>query len=396
MKSKTIVDVIENTLGIELKRKNIIKYEFTPSSLFHLGIEIEKFYNKDNFQLKEKEDYELRPYILPTINRLSADQIGFRLAFLNDEDKIDKDIESEMFIQNVKKYLLYTHSICIHDPLPYHLDYFRFLDKSFDDIQINHLSIIKYILMLYTEIKELLVNQIVIPMSDTTFSGLPTYFPEKDEESDYYQRVLNDNVINDYYIDQIKINLVRKSFLNSGFDFIFPNKDCVECYKAIMNYLQYNYISKETTESYNCNEILSFQCIDPDKISMKDIIYIRKNEEMFHKWRSFINSILKKYYDLGGSFNDKEAEFKYLLHEEVKLNEDIYKSNLFKDNFRHSSQIIGLSVLTGGIAGIVTQDIFASIIGAAIPSAFEELMKLKDLRKDKVMKDHFLTLNVNS
>jgi hypothetical protein len=197
-------------------------------------------------------------------------------------------------------------------------------------------------------------------------------------------------------VDSIKKMIYLKNYLHTSFDLLLENQAWIDSYKAVLNYFQYNYISRELDYSYKLSTLVAFRNLNTQKVTVNDIVYMRKNEELFDMWRTNLDAILTNYHNQEGQFNDNEAEFKYLVAEQKRLSECINKSEPLKKIFKSTASKIAIGGLSGGLTAAFSQDVIPSIIGGIIPPVFESLLILLNLQKDRVIRDHYLSISTDN
>ena len=166
-KVETLVDVFEEVLQVPFEERNIKDLDIP--IIRTLAYRVQEFY--DHFELPEKRQGELRPYLFPrftTTDSISSDYFGHESHFKNGYFSFDAKAIKPLAAQ-IKAYLLYSHSLCIPDPLPYLLDYFRF--ENDNDHMKTRVDAVTYLLREYTSVAKLLRKKLLIPISNEIFGS---------------------------------------------------------------------------------------------------------------------------------------------------------------------------------------------------------------------------------
>lgn len=387
------VSIIEKSLGFPLEKiaKNVGK--ISNRDLEKLAINIERYYTPTEYKLKEKKN-SLRPYISPIIDRSLADLAGFKTAFISDPSDVEVDMKSFF-----KKILLYSESVCFHDPLVYHLDFFRL--NCDGAVASEHRAMVFYLINLYSELKDLFANDIIIPISDTVFpSFCRANLTCTDEEVESIYSSIgrpsteSDDVICRYNLNHIKEFLGKRTELGSNFDIVLSHDILKTCYIGLMKHYRHILTKTRVEELTYSYDICAISSLNVDRLSVKDIVNIRKNEEAFCQWRMLLTSILSESADV--FYKDGENPFSEIARERINnMNKKINRSHFLKNLGRNGLKDLSIGIFGGLVGGLVTQDYLSGIAGAGSGVILKGLLDLYGARENRAVKDHYLLLLEN-
>lgn len=401
--STNFIDVIENTIGRPLLKKELLKIPVESKELENLGMALNDFNNQ--YKLPIKKETDLRPSISPKLD--TRYDFGFNyVSRIHDASQFQGEFTGEL-----KKYLLYCHGLVIEDPLVYLLDYFR-PGSSNDQYALARLPAINSLLLEYSDISDLIRSGIVFPVSEPQYSDNEVPYPEDSLLKELSKRIIDKND----KIPQLAAFILREQFRKKKFhnniDSFYPSFEHVSVLKEIMKIQQEKFTRDEIITPFGTNVIGSISLLDMNNISIKDICYMRKQEELFSEWRGFLNSTFRELYNHSSDYTDLDNEFLFEVRSEFS-NLGMKVNNRLSKAFSSSSLIntgkkISIGAVSGALSGIVTGDLKATLFmtlfggmlsGGVQPSveAVLDLVKNESRRKEtKVIKNHFLTLGLPS
>lgn len=369
---KTLVEIIESIFNISLTNKEVKKFDPSPQLLHDLSLAIQDYYH--SYQIPQKEPWELRPYISPQFTPGRSLGLGYEFnpKHFDEEFKytFDPSITGEM-VRNVKKYLLYCHSLCIHDPLPYLLDYFRLSPKS--DVACARLPAVRNLLSEYAELERLIRRRILIPLSDEVFGFYSINDIELTQEE---KNVLESKIPGLSKIAVVLLcNAIRKEQfkakkLKHNIDLFFPHHDYVTVLKELLRLSEAQFTSREVQEPFNVGILGHISTINPDVVSLDDFLRIRANEELFCEWRNFLGQVFQRLYTRQEDYTDLEREFREAVQDELfqwkdKLKEKKKKSSVLNQMFEAADKAM-IGFIAGALTGLVTAAPPDAIPGALI------------------------------
>jgi hypothetical protein len=411
---KTLVEALESSLGFHLSPQEVFRTNLTGRMLSDASHAVDAFY--ENFELPKKESSEFRPFF----RRVFSNEPSLGHSYVSDSRHYttgsyayDHSEESKL-VQEIKKQLLYSHSICFFDPLQYLLDYFH--DTPDDEFAAARLPAVKALLYDYAQIAGLIRAGIVIPVS-----GGPLSLSEIPSLSDAEKATLRgslpqfDKKLVLFMTQDIQEGRAWSRRFQHRVDPILPDHKSVEIYRQFLRLIQGRFTSSEILEPFQVSLFGSVSSINPEAISVADIIRIRMNDELFAEWRLLLKRVLRTLYNRKNQFTDLDREFAETFREEVNIwNDQLAKAKRKSAVTRQivsSSGKIGMGAVAGTIGGALTGvavagpggGIAGSVIGGVIGGvASPALESIRDLvrtltRRPDVttIRHHFLALNVD-
>ncbi|MCM7456444.1 hypothetical protein M8R64_13290 [Enterobacter hormaechei] len=401
--STNFIDVIENTIGRPLLKKELLKRPVGSKELENLGMALNDFNNQ--YKLPIKKETDLRPSISPRLDTIY--DLGFNyVSRIHDVSQFQGAFTGEL-----KKYLLYCHGLVIEDPLVYLLDYFR-PGSSNNQHALARLPAINSLLLEYSDISDLIRSGIVFPVSEPQYSDNEVPYPEDCLLKELSKRIIDKNDT----IPQLAAFVLREQFRKKQFhnniDSFYPSFEHVSVLKEIMKIQQGKFTRNEIITPFGTNVIGSISLLNMNNISIKDICYMRKQEELFSEWRGFLNSTFRELYNHSSDYTDLDNEFLSEVRSEFS-NLEMRVNNRLSKAFSNSSLIntgknISIGAVSGALSGIVTGDLkttfFMTLFGGMLSGGMQpsveavlDLVKNESRRKEtKVIKNHFLTLGLPS
>ncbi|WP_200967953.1 hypothetical protein [Enterobacter oligotrophicus] len=202
--STNFIDVIENTIGRPLLKKELLKRPVGSKELVNLGMALNDFNNQ--YKLPIKKETDLRPSISPRLDTIY--DLGFNyVSRIHDVSQFQGAFTGEL-----KKYLLYCHGLVIEDPLVYLLDYFR-PGSSNNQHALARLPAINSLLLEYSDISDLIRSGIVFPVSEPQCSDNEVPYPEDCLLKELSKRIIDKNDT----IPQLAAFVLREQFRKNSF-----------------------------------------------------------------------------------------------------------------------------------------------------------------------------------
>ncbi len=403
----TLVDVFETVLQVPFDQKHFRPLDRAKARELALGVR--RFY--ESFAIPDKEEGELRPYLSPrfsTARGLGVDYYAGEEMFKNGNYSFDASKVKEIAPQ-LKTYLLYCHSLCIYDALPALLDHFRFGDGSSGAE--SRLPALNFLLQQYASVAPLLRHHILIPVADEV-KGLrdKRSTPVDDDEVRAIAAELKRQKTDLGKISPkraaellgplIKQQLWLRDHCGGKFDLYFPRRAYVPALLALLRSAEAKFSSATVLEPFNVGILGSVSRIDPERLSMQDIVDIRR-EDAFDEFRAFLRRVFERLNRSEQYFSDFDAEFVQAVRDEMEANKDkikslTEKSNVLRDAFSQIDRII-VGAVTGSIGGIAAGSPEIAIIGAALGGGFRPLYDIvrgAATRPSRLsIRNHFLALD---
>ena len=417
----SIVDVIEKCIGFPLEERYVSKYDISPDKLHELGFALGDFY--ENFTLPKRRGNEFRPYI--SANLTASKPLGMGYVFgeqhFSNQDNaafpnysFDADNTTSISV-NVKKYLLFCHRLFIHDPIPYLLDYFRFDPTS--EFALARLPAIKQLLIEYAQLKPLLKQKIVVPLSDEVFGTVFLNDTTLDREilnriGERIRKQGREDLLTIYHA--VVSNISHQQFITARvkdrIDLFFPNSQWITIFSELMKELQKQFSSKDVLEPFKAGTLGEITAVNPNAVSIKDIIKMRKNEELFNDWRKMMSSILRDLYENEGYYSDLDKEFIELARDRLDDWESKFKVKTTKKSVLKAFADSGEKLIFGAASGATTGALtgaflggpFGAVAGGALgalsPAAFNFIKSSIRIAYDRpkvaLLRRHFVAIGV--
>lgn len=401
--STNFVDLIENAIGRPLSKKDLINTPIEFAELESLSVALNQFHKE--YKLPIKKETDLRPSISPRLK--IADSLGFNYV-----SRIHDFTEYKgVFTGELKKYLLYCHGLVIEDPLVYLLDYFRpGCTNSLHALE--RMPVINSLLIEYSDISDLIRSNIVFPISE------PQYFEnEVPHPDEYLLKELSNRLIGrESNLPQLADFIFREEFrkqnLDNNVDLFYPSLDYISVLKEIMKIRQEKFTSAEVISPFGASIIGSVSLLNLECVSIEDICYMRKQDELFSEWRDFLNITFKGLYNNSAEYTDINGEFlNESRHEFQNLEKRISGklSRAFPGSYlKNTGRNISIGAVSGAISGMISGDLKTTIFmtlltgmlsGGVQPSvdAVIDLVKNRSRKNEsKVIRNHFLALDLPS
>ncbi|WP_350316143.1 hypothetical protein OHK33_19350 [Pectobacterium aroidearum] len=402
-RSTNFVDVIENTIGRPLLKKELIKNPLGFTELESLSEALNDF-NKE-YKLPIKKETDLRPSISPRLK--ITDNLGFNyVSRIHDFSQYEG-----VFTGELKKYLLYCHGLVIEDPLVYLLDYFR-PGCTNSPYALARLPVINSLLLEYSEISDLIKSEIIFPVSESRYCENEVPYPDDDLLKEISKRLIFKINNLPQLVGFVFREQFRKQIFDNNIDSFYPGLEYVSVLKEIMKIRQEKFTSDEIIAPFGVSVIGSVSLLNLERISIEDICYMRKQEELFSEWRGFLNSTFKRLYDDSYNYTNLESEFLIGSQNEFLKLEKRMNSKLSKGfsnySLMNTGRDISIGAVSGALSGMVTGDLkttlfmtlFTGMLSGGVQPSVEaviDLVKNKSRRKEnKVIRNHFLALDLPS
>jgi len=388
-----MIEIIEQTLNLELNEKELKSADLKVESLWELSIELTNYF-KNTYSVPTKREDILRPFIPLRYN------VGTEVSHTYLHNSLNADyFNNAPFIieENIKAFLLYSHEICIQNPLTYLLDYFS------EPRAERQLPAIRHILIELARLKPLVNQGVLHLLSDELWSNINQQnFNLQQDELNY----IIENTDLDYHLiqmlsEKILESLYEQEKVDNNIDLFFTNSNFSIVYAKLLEIYHKKYVSSAVLNPMKVGMLGQLELINTSQISLNDIIYIRNNDDLFNEWRLLISETLDTINTNTGSFSDFDNEFvdtfkiKYQTIDSrliKKLSEDSFFKKIGSFN---KKAIIGL--LTGGILGAATGDFnngMTSFVGSTSTCLFELisniLKKGNNLGQKRALKNHML------
>ncbi|MGO2439181.1 MAG: hypothetical protein ACTH8B_04765 [Serratia proteamaculans] len=399
--STNFIDVIENTIGRPLLKKELLKRPVGSTELENLSMALNDF-NKQ-YKLPIKKETDLRPSISPKLDIIN--ELGFNyVRRIHDISQFEGAFTGEL-----KKYLLFCHGLVMEDPLVYLLDYFR-PGSSSNQYALARLPAINSLLLEYSGISDLIRSGIVFPVSEPQYPDNEVPYPEDALLKELSKRIIDGND----KIPQLAAFVLREQFRKRKFyyniDSFYPSFDHINVLKEMMKIQQEKFTSNDIITPFGTNVIGSVSLLNMNNVSIEDICYMRNQEELFSEWRGFLNSTFRALYNHSSDYTNLEQEFLVEVRNgfsnlEMRVNSRLSKA-FSNSSLINTGKKISIGAVSGALSGIVTGDLkttllmtlFGGILSGGMQPSVEavlDLVKNESRRKEKkVIQNHFLALGL--
>jgi hypothetical protein len=382
--------------------------ELDAATVHTLAKRIHGFYSE--FEIPPKSEKELRPYLSPRW-RATESRDYYQGDHFNDHFEYKFDPTKVKALEpHVKAYLLYCDSVCIYDQLPPLLDYSR-LDPN-GDLAARRLPAVVQLLQEYAALAPLLRRNILIPVADEIFHDADKKFAlVSDEEKNEIVASLAraghklSRDIAASFGHAVKREWLLMEYMRREFDLYFPGHLHVNVYQGLLKALEKRFSSKDITEPFNVGILGNLSTINPNKISVKDIVQVRLQEDAFQEFRVFLRGVFDRMNKDEHNFSDFDTEFASAVREEMNQKKETIrrlteKSGLLREIFSQSDRLI-VGAVAGGLAGwtsgsLETGALVVGVAGVVAPALYDlirgEITRSSDRDTRLSMRNHFLAL----
>lgn len=379
---RTVVDVFQEVLQVPFEPRYITRLDVP--ILRNLSEKVEEFYTQ--YRVPTKSENELRPYLFHRYTPASSIGIDYYTHpahFKNGVFEFDPKAVGDLTSQ-LKTYLLYCHGVCVHDPLPALLDYFK-TGNDREPHALARIPAVTHLLRQYADVAPLLKHRILIPISDETpgFGEKGIFLLDQVEKTETLKLVRAEQDVNDidpeflpnFIADLggiVKQQWWIKEQANENIDMYFPNEIYISIFKGLLLSLQERFAAEHILEPFNIGMLGQVSSIDPGKIKIQDILQLRQANE-FKEFRSFLRGVFDRLHNNKALFSDFETEFASAVRREAEMNVEKIKrltdnSNVLKDAFWNTDRLL-IGAATGGFAAAVTGSATIALAAGAAGAA---------------------------
>ncbi|HEX8607370.1 MAG TPA: hypothetical protein VF679_01875, partial [Pedobacter sp.] len=238
-------------------------------------------------------------------------------------------IDPEFVLEkSVKKTLLYSHQVCVQDPLTYLLDYFH--QDPEHKLAAEKMPVIRHIFIELARMKPLIEDGLLYIISDEVFPGLNNYKLLSDHAKieEAVRLAVGELKFNSIDFHLLIQSLYEQFVLRENIDLYFPGENFKNLYKALLDVNHQSYTSRDIITPYNFGMLGGLSQVDTGKIDVRDIIAMRQHEKVFEDWRLLLSETFKELEANAGNFNDSNQEFKNIIHDQNrKFDSEILKKS---------------------------------------------------------------------
>lgn len=395
------LQAIESALGFELHPNSIKDAVLTHEIIYNLNKNIVDHYRNSPFPKKDK--HHVRPYLSHdyAIGNLIHQPVYKNYNLESGFGEIDYPLSGIL-----KKHLLYVNSVCIHDPLIYLLDYFG--RKKETSLSKERIPRVKLILEEYAILRDLIKSNIITFESGerTGPQSFSDYFVNDEEIQAIYKNSNFETEISKsfFVIEPILRDMDLIGKLDGQIDLYFPDKKYINLYAGILKTFEQKFHSEIIKKPYYNSILGDIDIIDVNRLTIDDILNLRKNEESFNLWREFMEKVLIEFYKTDDrSYSDKDTEFQRIANEmfrevDAKLKRRLHNSNYLSDVI-DATQRACIGVTTAGIAGVALSlpPSLPMLIGGVTPFItliINLLRTIYPMQETISINNHFFCLNL--
>lgn len=390
------IRIIEDVLQIELTEKNLINYHINPFQLQELHFSLTDYYK--SFSLPEKDNQTLRPYLSPRYEFGEIASLGYAFR------KFDLNNPGYILEKSVKKTLLYSHEVCVQDPLTYLLDFFSTDPEN--EYGKQRIPVISHIFKELARMTPLMKHGLLHIVSDEVFPGLSDY--KLVEQNREIERAMKEKIgvegFNGHDFRLLLQSFYEQFVLSENIDLYFPNEKFKELFKVFLDVNQENYTSKKLETPANFGVLGGLQEINTEKINVNDIISIRQNERVFEDWRLLLSETFKEMNHNKGNYTNSTNEFNNIINEQTrKFDTDILKKareSAFFGNLPKTSEKVFAGFASNILlnlsmpSGLIPSE--AGFINTMLTSFLELMNNLRTDQGSRTLKNslynHFLSI----
>lgn len=294
----TVLDLIRDVLGEDLSPDLIARVsEISPAKLRELRDRHRE--SVGQFSLPEKADGHLRPFV--TSEGLSRADLRF------EEKDFDYPDVTGSKEDAIKLHLLYCHSLVIHDPLPYILDYFD--QKSAPRVALTRLA--NYLSFLNQVRRCVEAGHLFFFDNVEDIRRARHWPPELLDWDQIKERAASIDVSHDFAAElrpvpeEVRPYLLREALNSIGktlvanqsqgrkCDLYFPARFYRDALVLVVGVVRGTMDIREV-ELRVLERLLSADVPNLDTLDLEDVARIRENEECFEVWRRAIGRGLER------------------------------------------------------------------------------------------------------
>ena len=366
------INIIEEILATELTEKGMEDYHINPYQLHELHFSLTNYYKR--FALPQKSQTRLRPYLSPRYAYGKIASMGYTSGVFNPK-------KPEFVLEkSVKKTLLYSHEVCVQDPLTYLLDYFH--NNPENKIAAKKIPVIKHIFKEIARMKPLIENGLLYIVSDEVFPGLNNWrliSDNMDLEKEVESKI-GEEKFDSMDFHQLIQSMYEQFVLQQDIDLYFPDESFKNLYKSLLDVNQQTYTSRDIITPYNFGMLGGLNQIDTEKINIKDVIIMRQHEKVFEDWRLLISETFKELETNTGDFTDTSREFKNIISDQNrKFDSEILKraqQSTFYSNLPKTKEKIFAGVASNFILNASLPNDLTPSTGSLLNSVFTSFLEL--------------------
>lgn len=401
--TRSILDVFEDVLQEDFNSILPANFSLDVPTVRRLAVRVREYYS--GFSFPEKAIGEIRPYISPKF-------IAGQKLLGSYVQSFDPSNALEIF-DFLKPYLLFSHSVCFHDPLPHLLDFYIQTGPD-TEYELSKLHTVTHLLVEYAKIADLVRAGVVVPVSDEVW-GTDALFPSSPDSAELSAILNSSDVISRLPRDElsetasllgslVKRQMWHRSQSRDRVDLYFPNEDFVPVYKALLDATLSRYSSEEIFKPFDVGVLANISRIDTSKIAIEDVLRVR-SEEVFDDYRQVISGILCRLHSQEGNYSDFEAEFANAARQEMalhsaRIHELTQRSNLLKSASNSVDRVIiggligALPVSLAGDSQVAVGAAAAFAVASPIYEILREwLSNAHGARSRNSLRQHFLVLS---
>jgi hypothetical protein len=307
--ARNLIELVASTLGGPLTHATVDGLSASDPTLPALAQALEDFYR--GYQIPRKRRGESRPYVFPPRVQWPA-PLG--KAYWT---AAKSPPQPGAMARAVKTYLLYCHGLCIHDPLPYLLDYYRLAPDG--QAAASTVPAIQAVLREYAKMSTLIEAGVLIPLSEevTSFYKTPTLSPHQVRRLESRLAAVKEAALQVGEI--IRTQQEEAARLEDAVDLLFPRPVWVEVYKVLLG-AHPSRFTQRAWEPFYAGALAGVPAVDADRISSDDLLTMRQEDgrRLFKEWRRFLREVLRGMYTAQEWVSDREPDLHSAVEERLE------------------------------------------------------------------------------
>ncbi|WP_437929801.1 hypothetical protein WMF37_11285 [Sorangium sp. So ce291] len=301
------IEIVEKTLGESLAPDLIyaIERSFPRRRLVELHHSYKEFTTA--FRLPPKKNAELRPFI----NHAASEGLGLNALYLDPRFSPTSTRADSL----IKHHLLYAHSVVLHDPLPYHLDFFE--DEGAHHSDVNARKRLANYLAFLMNLRPLIEANVLLFADDHPYK-LP--WLERNRHWPPYKHLVASKFagrtaasLRD--LEGMLTTLVASELHEGQLDIYVEDVASLQHFAGAIT-LAPDQLRPHPQEIHVLDRLLKTDVPSISDLSLGDVVSIRKSEEAFDRWRRAMGRAISRIESFGGEnlFDDARR----VIHEEAR------------------------------------------------------------------------------
>lgn len=403
----SIVSAFTDSLSRPFDSKELGRHPLTLAELHTLSLSLEAHHR--GFQIPNKDPFTLRPSISTDFRHEIETGLSYSLGGRNFDRQggytFDKHQIGRM-TNSIKTLLLYCDSVVIEDPLPYLLDYHRHDFTS--EHSVRRAEATNALIREYSEISELLENEVLIPISEFRSQDntpqIPDNWISSIEES--LPHLTRKEIM--FIANLLMKEKQRLRQMNDAADLFFPNPEYASVLREITRLTEKKFSQHSISTPFNTAVIGSLKIVDPTKLTVESIIRIRRDSSAFQDWKNFLSKSLAALDAQSVHETSIDETVVRSLRQEFSSHRDQFIGHASKGGIRSAMITGGKGIFVGATSGVATwaatgdfsTSLTVTAATGAIPAFLDLLLNvpsaIKSSRDARMFRSHFLAMGMDA